>query len=78
MMILFPGVFSRRAAVAALGAAALALTSGCGTQAPCLTYQPMMMTKHVSMRGYGTVRVTSEEMVCTERAEIIESVAATD
>ncbi len=56
-------------------AAVLGSTSGCGTTAPCLNYQPMMLTKTVSMRGHGVMRVTSEEMVCTERAEIIESVA---
>lgn len=65
----------RLMAAASLGLA-LSLNAGCSTQAPCLTYQPMMMTKTVTMRGYGMVRVTSEEMVCTERAEIIESVAS--
>ena len=64
-----------RRLAALVSPALLTLATGCSTSAPCLTYQPMTMTKTVSMRGYGMVRVTSEELVCTERAEIIESVA---
>ncbi len=68
----------RHLAAATMVAAILGSTSGCGTTAPCLNYQPMTLTKTVSMRGYGMLRVTSEEMVCMERAEIIESVAKAD
>ena len=46
----------------------LSLTEGCGNLSPCLAYAPQLYTRSVSMRGYGSVEITEEKMVCTARA----------
>lgn len=57
---------SRRASVL-IFTLSLPLWSGCSTQAPCLSYQTQAFTRTVSMRGYGSIQVTEEARVCTER-----------
>lgn len=47
------------------------LTSGCASSnAPCLQYTPTTMTRVVSLRGHGSVAMTTEAYVCSERAEM--------
>ena len=45
------------------------MLTGCSTQAPCLSYSPQLHVRTVSLRGYGSVQVEEEKMVCTQRAE---------
>lgn len=53
--------------------AATMLTAGCASTAlPCLQYEPHMVTRTVSMRGYGTFQVTEEALVCMHRANTME------
>jgi len=52
---------------------AATLTTGCGSTAmPCMQYQPQTVTRTVMMRGYGSVQVTEQAMVCTHRASTME------
>jgi hypothetical protein len=70
-----PNHGNRARSRALLGAvmAATTLAAGCGTSAlPCMQYQPQMVTRTVSMRGYGAVQVTEQAMVCTHRAGSME------
>lgn len=65
-----PGVSTQhlRAGVLSTIVAGIMLT-GCSTQAPCLSYSPQLQVRTVSLRGYGSVQVEEEKMVCTRRAE---------
>ncbi|GEM_PF-5865761 len=60
---------SLSAAMALSGTLGL-LNTGCANQAPCVAYVPQLQTKTVSLRGYGAVEVTSEELVCAQRENL--------
>lgn len=60
---------TRRLLLAATIAAPL-LLGACGSQLPCMQYQPQTFTRTVSMRGHGMMQVTQEALVCTRRADL--------
>ena len=60
-------------AILSASMASATLTAGCASSPlPCMQYQPQMVTRFVSMRGHGAVRVRERALVCTHRAGSIE------
>lgn len=60
----------RVATGAALAVVLVATSTGCATPlAPCLEYTPKSMTRIVSLRGYGSVAMTEDSLVCSLRAD---------
>jgi hypothetical protein len=66
--------FFRRSIAIAAVLLPLGAGTGCSSQLPCLQYQPQMVTRTVQMRGFGSVQVREQAMVCTARAQAADDI----